>query len=101
MPDDLKESETEVESIDPTPPEVPEHAWYWIKDTKGNPSVSVTFATVAFWVTTFSFIISIVERIGPVSIRQFDVASCSAYLIPVLTLYFGRRATDAKYFSNK
>lgn len=71
-------------------------AWYWIKDSKGYGSVTVTFTTVAFWVTTVAYIMSMVEKVGPVSIRPFDVAACSAYFIPILTLYFGRKWTEAK-----
>lgn len=71
-------------------------AWYWIKDSKGYGSVTVTFTTVAFWVTTVAYILSMVEKIGPVAIRPFDVAACSAYFIPILTLYFGRKWTEAK-----
>jgi len=31
--------------------------------------------------------------------RPFDTGACSAYFIPLLTLYFGRRWTDAKFSS--
>jgi len=70
-------------------------AWYWIKDTKGYGSVTVTMVFVAFWVTTFAYIMSIIDHVGTVAVRQFDVAACSAYFIPILTLYFGRKWTDA------
>lgn len=72
-------------------------AWYWIKDTKGEGSVTVTLVFVAFWVTTLAYVLSIFEKIGPMQIRQFDVAACSSYLIPLLTLYFGRKFTEAKF----
>jgi hypothetical protein len=71
-------------------------AWYWIKDAAGHGSITATMVFVAFWVTTLSFVASIFDKIGPVSIRPFDVGACSAYFIPVLTLYFGRKFTDAK-----
>jgi hypothetical protein len=80
----------------PDPTEV-KPAWYWIKDTKGYGSVTVTMVFVAFWVTTLAYIVSLVEKIGGVTIRPFDVAACSAYFIPILTLYFGRKFTDAKF----
>lgn len=70
--------------------------WYWIKDSKGFGSVTVTFTTIAFWVTTLAYILSIVDHIGPVSIRPFDVGACGTYFIPILTLYFGRKWTEAK-----
>ncbi len=72
-------------------------AWYWIKDSKGYGSVTVTFLFIAFWVTTTAYVMSIVDHVGPVSIRPFDVAACSAYFIPLLTLYFGRKFTEAKF----
>lgn len=75
-------------------------AWYWIKDTRGYGSVTVTFATVAFWVTTLAYTLSIFEKLGPVQIRPFDTGACAAYFIPILTLYFGRKATEAKFNTN-
>lgn len=72
-------------------------SWFWIKDTKGYGSVTVTFVTVAFWVTTVAYMLSMAESVGPISIRPFDVAACSSYFIPILTLYFGRKWTDAKF----
>lgn len=74
--------------------------WYWIKDSKGYGSVTVTLLFVAFWVTTVAYIMSMVEKIGPVVIRPFDVAATSVYLIPILTLYFGRRFTEAKFVAD-
>ena len=75
-------------------------AWYWIKDTRGFGSVTVTLVFISFWVTTLSYLMSIVDKIGPVSIRPFDVAACASYFIPILTLYFGRRWTDANAVNN-
>ena len=75
-------------------------SWLWIKDSKGYGSVTVTFVTVAFFVTTLAYILSIVEHIGSLAIRPFDVGACSAYFIPILTLYFGRKWTEAKHGSD-
>jgi hypothetical protein len=72
-------------------------SWLWIKDSRGYGSVTVTFVTIAFWVTTIAYVLSLVEKIGPVAIRPFDVGACSAYFIPILTLYFGRKFTEAKF----
>lgn len=71
-------------------------SWFWIKNSKGEASATVTFTTIAFVVTTLAYAASIFESIGPVSFRSFDAAACSAYFIPLLTLYFGRRWTEAK-----
>lgn len=72
-------------------------AWYWIKDTKGHGSVTVTMVFVSFWITTLAYVFSIFEKVGPLPIRPFDVAACSSYFLPILTLYFGRKFTDAKF----
>lgn len=86
----------ETEVVTPPPPETPAKSWFWIKDTAGYPSVTVTFVTIAFVVTTLWYLASIFHKLGPVEIRPFDPASASAYLGPILALYFGRRWTDAK-----
>lgn len=66
---------------------------FWIIGTDGKPSLSATFATIAFMVTTVVYLVSVVESIGSVTIRKFDPEVIAAYLVPALTLYFGRRAT--------
>ena len=94
------------DSPDPTPvdnvltPDPPKASWIWMKDSAGYPSVTVTFVTVAFWVTTLWFIASIFQKIGPIELRQFDPAAATAYLGPALALYFSRKMTDAKYGVN-
>lgn len=80
----------------PPAPDTPKASWIWLKDTSGYPSATVTFVTVAFWVTTLWFIMSIVHKVGPIEIRQFDSTAATTYLSPLLALYFGRRWTDAK-----
>jgi len=69
----------------------------WIKNGSGRSSVSVTLLSVSFIATTFAYVASIFERIGPLSVRTFDAGACSAYFIPILTLYFGRKYTEAKF----
>lgn len=93
----------EVDMADtPTPsdPGKVTDSWLWIRDSKGFGSVTVTFVTIAFFVTTLAYVLSIVSKIGPFEIRSFDVAACSAYFIPILTLYFGRKWTEAKHGIN-
>lgn len=84
-----------VPSIPPEAP-TPAKSIIWLKDTAGYPSVSVTFVTVAFWATTLWFIMSIFAKIWNIEIRPFDPGAATAYLSPLLALYFGRRWTDAK-----
>lgn len=75
---------------------VPANAWFWMKDSSGKPSASVTFATVSFYVTTVLYILAAFESLGPIKMRAFDVAACAAYFVPSLMLYFGRRFTELK-----
>lgn len=81
--------------------DVPKASWFWIKNSSGEASVSTTFLTIAFAVTTLNYAASMFESIGPFQLRTFDVGACSAYFIPLLTLYFGRKWTDAKFSSEK
>lgn len=90
------EPQIEVSSMSKSSESQVKPAWYWIKDAAGYGSVTATMVFVAFWVTTFAYIASIFDKVGPVSIRPFDIGACSAYFIPILTLYFGRKFTDAK-----
>lgn len=75
--------------------------WWWMRNDKGKQSVSVTFSTVSFIVTTIIYMCSAFEKIGPVSFKSFDVSAAMTYFIPALSLYFGRRLTDAKYNLSK
>ena len=81
--------------------ERPKSSWFWIKNSSGQASLSVTFLTVSFFVTTAAYVVSMFEEIGPLKLRQFDVGATSTYFIPLLTLYFGRRWTDAKFSGDK
>jgi hypothetical protein len=70
--------------------------WYWIRDSRGYKSITVTLVFVSFWVTTFAYLVSLVDSVGDIKFREFDVGAVSAYLIPILGLYFGRKWTDSK-----
>ena len=74
---------------------------WWMKNDKGKSSTSVTFASISFIVTTFVYLAAAFEKLGPVTMRPFDVGACVAYFLPALSLYFGRRLTDAKYNSQE
>jgi hypothetical protein len=75
----------------------PKKSWFWFTDTQGHQSVSLTFATISFAVTTLAYITSMVQNIGPVTFRNFDVGACGAYFGTVMALYFGRKFTEAKF----
>jgi len=76
--------------------ERPKSSWFWIKNSAGQASLSVTFLTISFLVTTTAYIISMFEGIGSLKLRPFDVGATTTYFVPLLTLYFGRRWTDAR-----
>jgi hypothetical protein len=78
-------------------PEVPKAGWFFMKNSEGQPSVSMTFATIAFVVTTLWLILSMFVKIGPVEIRQFDPLVPTTYMLPLITMYVVRRYTDARY----
>lgn len=77
--------------------EKPKSSWFWIKDSAGYPSVSITMLAISFWVTTVVYVLSIVHKIGPVEMRDFNVGASGAYFGLILTTYVARKFTDAKY----
>lgn len=91
MSDEDNKDNQQFESLERVKP-----SWFWIKNSRGEASATITFMTIAFCVTTLSYVASIFESIGPMTFRSFDAAACSAYFVPLLTLYFGRRWTEAK-----
>jgi hypothetical protein len=95
-PMDPQPSPDSTQNGGPDPTEV-KPSWLWVKDARGYGSVTTTLVLVSFVVTTVAYVLSIVDKVGSVSIRPFDVAACSSYFGPILALYFGRKFTDAKY----
>lgn len=94
------ETKTAIEQTANTngvPYERPAAAWYWLKDSAGQPSISVTMVAVSFWLTTLVYIASIFEKIGPFTIREFSVGAATSYFGVCLTCYVSRRWTEAKY----
>lgn len=88
------------ENIEETTRDVSERSkpyWFWMKNTKGEASASLTFMTIAFFVMTVAFVVSMFESVGPITLRQFDSSAASVYFIPLLSLYFGRRWSEEKY----
>jgi len=102
LPPDPQQPASGVQAVVAAPADAPagdpvevKPSWFWIKDTNGNGSVSTTLVTVAFVITSIAYVLSIVDKIGPVSFRPFDAAAAGAYFIPILTLYFGRHWVDS------
>lgn len=75
--------------------------WYWLKNDKGKMSVSSTLVAVSFWATTLAYVVSAVEKVGPVVFKSFDVAACGSYFGLILATYTARKFTDAKYPETK
>jgi len=99
-PDAVEQPVATDDGETPDPTEV-KPAWYWIKDARGYGSVTVTFVFIAFWVTTFAYVMSIIDHVGTFVVRPFDVAACSGYFIPLLTMYVTRKYTEAKFNSSQ
>ena len=76
------------------------HSKILLRNSEGKRSVTVTFAWVSFIATTLAYVASIVESIGPVTFRQFDVAACGSFFGTIMLAYLGRRWTSAKYSPN-
>lgn len=76
-------------------------SWFFIKDSSGYPSVTVTLVMVSFLVTTIAYILSVFQKVGPFETRPFDPAATSGYLGLVLATYTTRKWTDAKYSSKE
>lgn len=83
-----------IEEAQINPKKKKETSRLWIVGTDGKASISATFAVISFLSTTAAYIASIIEGYGELKFRPFDVAACSAYMIPILSLYFGRRWTE-------
>jgi len=82
-----------------------ENKYMFLKDSKGQSSASFTFALIAFIITSLSVILGIFENVAigefSMSFRSLDASIITAYLVPVMTLYFGRRWTEAKFNNQK
>jgi len=73
----------------------------FIKNSRGEKSGSFTFAAIAFTITSLSVILGILENVTfgefSISLRSIDAATITAYLFPIMGLYFGRRWTESKF----
>jgi hypothetical protein len=69
---------------------------FWIKNTKGEKSASLTLVVVAFSVMMLHMIASIFVNPFGIAIAPFQAAEAMMVLGPLLGLYWGRRNTDAK-----
>jgi len=65
----------------------------FFKNTAGEPSASLTMALIAFLVVTLWLLIWLIATPLGAAIPEFDAGTAMTYLMPILTLYFGRRYT--------
>lgn len=69
----------------------------WIKNADGKPSASLTLAIVAFVLTASWFLLSFLNvKLGTWSVREFEETAALSFLLPCLSLYWGRRASEVK-----
>lgn len=77
----------------------------FLKNSMGDKSGSFTFAAIAFFITSISVILGIFESVSvgefSMSFRSLDASIITAYLAPILGLYFGRRYTESKFSSSE
>jgi hypothetical protein len=69
---------------------------WWMSDQDGTPSVIVTLVSVSFVATTVAYVLSMVDRIGIVSIRPFDAIAAGAYFGPIIAAFVGCRWIESK-----
>lgn len=68
---------------------------YWVKNTKNEPSASLTFLFVAFIVVMVWMTLSIFVNPFGIQTKPFDASEAMIVLTPLLATYFGRRYTDS------
>lgn len=69
---------------------------YWIRNTKGEPSASLTLIMVAFTLVMLHMMLSIFVKPFGLEISPFSATDAMVILTPLLGLYWGRRSTDVK-----
>ena len=66
---------------------------YWIKNTEGKPSASLTLVMVAFTIVMLWMTLSIFVNPFGIATVQFNASEAMIVLSPLLATYFGRRYT--------
>ena len=73
---------------------------FWIRNTSGEPSASLTLIVIAFSIIMLHMLASIFVNPFGIAIAPFDAAAAMLVLTPLLGLYFGRRYTASKEKEN-
>lgn len=69
----------------------------FLQDTNGKPSASLTLSVIAFAITSLWFLLSFLNiKIAGWSVKPFEEGPAIAFLIPCLSLYWGRRFSDSR-----
>ena len=68
----------------------------WLKNTKGEPSASLSMAVITFSVILVHYILWVVGAALGLIIPPFDASNAMMFLGPMLGLYWGRRSTSVK-----
>ncbi len=69
----------------------------WIKNTDQKPSASLTLSIIAFVLTAIWYTLSFLNiKVLSWQVKEFDETAALAFLLPCLSLYFGRRLNEAK-----
>lgn len=74
---------------------------HWIRNTKNEPSASLTLVVVCFTVVMLHMVTSIFINPFGIAIAPFKAAEAMIILGPLLGLYFGRRHTESKDKENE
>lgn len=67
-----------------------------LKNSDGKSSITFTMMIIGFIVVTLWLLLSIVEKIAGIEIRQFNGTEAMLYLVPLYSLYAGRKQQDLK-----
>lgn len=72
-----------------------------MKNEDGKPSVSLTMVTISFVVVMLWLVFWLVGSTFGLTVPAFDVATAIGLLMPVMSLYFGRKMTTKTNSTDK
>lgn len=73
----------------------------FIKNSEGQPSVSLTMVVVSFGIVTLWLVAWLIGVTLGHPVPEFDATAAMAYLTPQLGLYFGRKYTSSHNATTK
>lgn len=69
----------------------PRKYWFFLKNKKGDASITLTMLWVSFLLVSILFVATHFETIGKVHMRAFDTSAAGIYFSTIAALYFGRK----------